>query len=93
MPRGCHGGGLATPRHPLRDRGTGLHASRSGGNVPLPHTLHPSSPRTPHAFTTPAGQRYARTGGPEMKPSQAISLFMIERGMPGFSLGQRLKDK
>jgi len=36
---------------------------------------------------------YARTGGPEKKPSQAISLFMIERGMPGFSLGQRLKDK
>ena len=36
---------------------------------------------------------YARTGGPEVKPSKAISLFLVEKGTPGFSLGQRLKDK
>jgi len=36
---------------------------------------------------------YARTGGPEVKASQAISLFLVEKGTPGFSLGQRLKDK
>jgi len=36
---------------------------------------------------------YARTAGPEVKPSKAISLFLVEKGMPGFSLGQRLKDK
>ena len=46
-----------------------------------------------HALTTPAGRRYARTGGPDVRPSQAVSLFVVERGMPGFSLGQRLKDK
>ena len=36
---------------------------------------------------------YARTGGPEVKASQAVSLFLVEKGMEGFSLGQRLKDK
>jgi len=36
---------------------------------------------------------YARTGGPEVKASKAVSLFYVERGMAGFSLGQRLKDK
>lgn len=36
---------------------------------------------------------YARTAGPEVRPSKAISLFLVEKGMPGFSLGQRLKDK
>ena len=36
---------------------------------------------------------YARTAGPETKPSRAISLFLVEKGMAGFSLGQRLKDK
>ena len=36
---------------------------------------------------------YARTGGPEEKASKAVSLFIVERGMEGFSLGQRLKDK
>ena len=36
---------------------------------------------------------YARTGGPEVKASRAVSLFVVEKGMPGFSLGQRLKDK
>lgn len=29
----------------------------------------------------------------QVKASKAISLFLVERGMPGFSLGQRLKDK
>jgi len=36
---------------------------------------------------------YARTAGPEVKASKAISLFLVEKGMDGFSLGQRLKDK
>eukprot|EP00322_Chrysochromulina_rotalis_P014279 CAMPEP_0115852200 /NCGR_PEP_ID=MMETSP0287-20121206/12873_1 /TAXON_ID=412157 /ORGANISM="Chrysochromulina rotalis, Strain UIO044" /LENGTH=438 /DNA_ID=CAMNT_0003306253 /DNA_START=35 /DNA_END=1351 /DNA_ORIENTATION=- len=36
---------------------------------------------------------YARTAGPEVKASKAISLFLVEKGMAGFSLGQRLKDK
>jgi len=36
---------------------------------------------------------YARTGGPEVKASKAVSLFLVEKGMPGFSLGQRIKDK
>jgi len=36
---------------------------------------------------------YARTGGPEVKASRAVSLFVVEKGMAGFSLGQRLKDK
>jgi len=36
---------------------------------------------------------YARTGGADVKPSKAISLFLVEKGMAGFSLGQRLKDK
>ena len=36
---------------------------------------------------------YARTGGPEVKASKAVSLFILEKGMPGFSLGQRIKDK
>lgn len=36
---------------------------------------------------------YARTAGPDVRPSKAVSLFLVERGMPGFSLGQRLKDK
>jgi len=36
---------------------------------------------------------YARTAGPEVKPSKAISLFLVEKGAAGFSLGQRLKDK
>jgi len=36
---------------------------------------------------------YARTGGPEARPSKAISLFLVSKGTPGFSLGQRLRDK
>jgi len=36
---------------------------------------------------------YARTGGADVRPSKAISLFLVEKGTPGFSLGQRLKDK
>jgi len=36
---------------------------------------------------------YARTGGPEVKASKAVSLFIVEKGMPGFSLGQRIKEK
>ena len=56
--------------------------------LPPPLSLSPQ-----HAFITPAGRRYARTGGPDVRPSQAVSLFVVERGMPGFSLGQRLKDK
>lgn len=36
---------------------------------------------------------YARTAGPEVKASQAVSLFMVEKGMAGFSLGQRIKEK
>jgi len=37
---------------------------------------------------------YARTNtSPDVKPSQAVSLFLVEKGTPGFSLGQRLKDK
>jgi len=36
---------------------------------------------------------YARTGGPEVKASKAVSLFLVEKGMAGFSLGQRIKDK
>lgn len=91
------GGKLAS--HTPRDRGTGLGASRSGGQAytPPPPRLHPPpaplSPSPQHALTTPAGRRYARTGGPDVRPSQAVSLFVVERGMPGFSLGQRLKDK
>ena len=34
---------------------------------------------------------YARTAGPEVKASKAVSLFYVERGMAGFSLGQRLE--
>jgi len=36
---------------------------------------------------------YARTGGPDVKPSKAVSLFIVEKGMAGFSLGQRIKEK
>mmetsp|Transcript_10912 Transcript_10912/g.33643 ORF Transcript_10912/g.33643 Transcript_10912/m.33643 type:complete len:251 (-) Transcript_10912:428-1180(-) len=36
---------------------------------------------------------YARTGGPDVRPSKAVSLFYVEKGMKGFMLGQRLKDK
>jgi len=36
---------------------------------------------------------YARTGAPGVKASKAISLFLVEKGMPGFSLGQKIKDK
>ena len=36
---------------------------------------------------------YARTAGPEVKASKAISLFLLPKDTPGFSLGQRLKDK
>jgi len=36
---------------------------------------------------------YARTGDAATKDSKAISLFVVEKGMPGFSLGQRIKDK
>jgi len=35
---------------------------------------------------------YARTGN-SGRPSQDISAFIVEKGMPGFSLGQRIKDK
>ena len=33
---------------------------------------------------------YARTGG---KGTQSLSLFVVEKGTPGFSLGQKIKDK
>lgn len=33
---------------------------------------------------------YARTGD---KGPRAITMFLVEKGMPGFSLGQRIKDK
>ena len=33
---------------------------------------------------------YAQTGG---KGSKALSLFLVEKGMPGFRLGQKIKDK
>ncbi|KAL1495976.1 hypothetical protein AB1Y20_014616 [Prymnesium parvum] len=36
---------------------------------------------------------YARTAGADVKPSKAVSLFLVEKGMRGFSLGQRIKDK
>ena len=36
---------------------------------------------------------YARTAGPEVKASKAVSLFYVERGMAGFSLGQRLQAR
>ena len=87
------GGKLAS--HTPRDRGTGLGASRSGGQAytPLPPPSYTPLPVPQHAFIIPAGRRYARTGGPDVRPSQAVSLFVVERGMPGFSLGQRLKDK
>jgi isovaleryl-CoA dehydrogenase len=35
---------------------------------------------------------YARTGG-GMGSAGRYSLFLVEKGMPGFSLGQRIKDK
>jgi len=34
---------------------------------------------------------YARTGGDEQRP--AISTFLVERGMAGFSVGQKIRDK
>jgi isovaleryl-CoA dehydrogenase len=34
---------------------------------------------------------YARTGGTEGRPE--ISTFFVERGMPGFSVGQKIRDK
>lgn len=34
---------------------------------------------------------YARTGGPDERPQ--ISTFVVERGMAGFSVGQKIKDK
>ena len=87
---------LRRSRHPLPETAAQAYTHRALG-AKRASRLHtrctPPLPAPHHAFTTPAGRRYARTGGPEMKPSQAISLFMIERGMPGFSLGQRLKDK
>ena len=33
---------------------------------------------------------YARTGG---KRTRSLSLFVVEKGTPGFSLGQKIKDK
>src|SRR5262245_24873126 len=33
---------------------------------------------------------YARTGG---KGTRSLSLFVVEKGAPGFSLGQKIKDK
>lgn len=33
---------------------------------------------------------YAKTGGPDDKPSRAISAFIIEKDMPGFSIGQKI---
>ncbi len=87
---------LRRSRHPLPETAAQAYTHRALG-AKRASRLHtrctPPLPAPHHAFTTPAGRRYARTGGPEKKPSQAISLFMIERGMPGFSLGQRLKDK
>ena len=34
---------------------------------------------------------YARTGGTESRPE--LSTFLVERGMAGFSVGQKIKDK
>ncbi len=34
---------------------------------------------------------YARTGAPEDR--KAVSTFIVEQGMPGFSVGQKIKDK
>lgn len=41
---------------------------------------------------------YAKTASPEnpsqsIKDSRKLSLFLVEKGTPGFSLGQRIKDK
>ena len=81
---GCRGaatqcGGLATLAAPApRDRGTGLHASRSGGQacIPPPHTLHPSSPRTPPRLHHPrrAQVRADRRSREEAIPSH-LSLY------------------
>jgi len=34
---------------------------------------------------------YARTGGDDRRP--ALSTFLVEKGMPGFSVGQKIMDK
>ena len=34
---------------------------------------------------------YARTGGTDQRPE--ISSFVVEKGMPGFSVGQKIRDK
>ena len=34
---------------------------------------------------------YARTGNPDEKPR--LSTFLVERGFPGFSVGQKIRDK
>jgi len=36
---------------------------------------------------------YARTAGDGVPATKAISLFLVEKGMAGFSLGTRIKDK
>ena len=33
---------------------------------------------------------YAKTGGADDKPSRGITTFLIEKGMPGFSIGQKI---
>jgi isovaleryl-CoA dehydrogenase len=33
---------------------------------------------------------YAKTGGPDAKASRAITTFLIEKGTPGFSIGQKI---
>ena len=41
----------------------------------------------PHADTLIV---YAKTGGSDLKPQHAITAFIIEKGMPGFSTAQKL---
>ena len=36
---------------------------------------------------------YAKTGGVANRSGSSISSFIVEKGMPGFSLGQQIKDK
>ena len=62
-------------------------ASRSRLRLPGHHFLRKRLPRPDEmgdVFLV-----YARTG----EKSSDISLFLIEKGTPGFSVGQRIKDK
>jgi isovaleryl-CoA dehydrogenase len=36
---------------------------------------------------------YARTGEKGQSPSKSLTSFIVEKGMPGFSLGQKIEDK